>query len=58
MIGRQVRAGLVMINGGGGAPTPFGPYGGYKESGQGREYGRFAFDEFTEVKHMIWPAGR
>lgn len=30
-----------------------GPWGGYKESGIGRELGTYGFDEYTEVKQMI-----
>ncbi|OMH29436.1 aldehyde dehydrogenase family protein [Motiliproteus sp. MSK22-1] len=48
-IGRKVKAGTVWIN------TwmngyPELPFGGYKESGQGRELGRFGIEEFTELK--------
>jgi betaine-aldehyde dehydrogenase len=48
-VGRRIRAGTVWINTfmDGHAELPFG---GYKESGQGRELGRFAVDEFTELK--------
>jgi acyl-CoA reductase-like NAD-dependent aldehyde dehydrogenase len=28
------------------------PFGGYKQSGVGREIGREALDEYTEVKHL------
>jgi betaine-aldehyde dehydrogenase len=46
---RRIRAGTVWVN------TfmdgyPELPFGGYKESGQGRELGRFAIEEFTELK--------
>jgi betaine-aldehyde dehydrogenase len=48
-VGRSVRAGTVWINtfmdG-----SPELPFGGFKESGLGRELGRFAIDEFTELK--------
>ncbi|HEY0791835.1 MAG TPA: aldehyde dehydrogenase family protein [Chthoniobacterales bacterium] len=48
-VSRRVRAGTVWVN------TfmdgyPELPFGGYKESGQGRELGRFALEEFTELK--------
>ncbi|HLL88896.1 MAG TPA: aldehyde dehydrogenase family protein [Tepidisphaeraceae bacterium] len=46
---RAVRAGTVWVNtfleG-----TPELPFGGYKQSGLGRELGRFAADEYTETK--------
>jgi aldehyde dehydrogenase (NAD+) len=29
------------------------PFGGYKQSGNGREWGVFGFDEFTEVKAVL-----
>jgi aldehyde dehydrogenase (NAD+) len=47
-VARQLRAGMVHINGAsGGLGSPFG---GYKQSGIGREGGPFALDEFLEVK--------
>jgi acyl-CoA reductase-like NAD-dependent aldehyde dehydrogenase len=47
-VARRIRAGQVDINGG-----PFNlhaPFGGYKQSGHGREYGRFGLEEFLEYK--------
>ncbi|ROZ49001.1 aldehyde dehydrogenase family protein [Rhodococcus sp. WS3] len=55
-IARQMRAGLVQVNGGMGGATPFGPYGGFKESGIGREFGEFGFREYLESKTIGWPA--
>jgi acyl-CoA reductase-like NAD-dependent aldehyde dehydrogenase len=55
-VASQVRTGTMNINGGGGI-TPFAPFGGYKQSGQGREYGTFGLEEFLEVKFIGWPAG-
>ena len=48
-IGRAVRAGTIWINCfmDGHAELPFG---GYQQSGLGRELGRFSIDEFTELK--------
>ena len=30
------------------------PFGGYKQSGIGRELGTYGFNEYTEVKHVHW----
>src|SRR5205807_10418370 len=57
-LARQVRAGTVTINGGGGGPSPWGPFGGYKQSGIGREYGDYGLLEYTQLKTVSWSAGR
>jgi aldehyde dehydrogenase (NAD+) len=47
----RIRAGRVYING-----APFDrslPFGGYKQSGNGREFGVFGFDEYLEVKAIL-----
>ncbi|MCP4998463.1 MAG: aldehyde dehydrogenase family protein [Hyphomicrobiales bacterium] len=47
-VARQLRAGMVQING---SDHPAGsPFGGYKQSGNGREGGRWGLDDFLEVK--------
>ena len=48
---RQIRAGMVHINGASGDLAA--PFGGYKQSGNGREWGRYGFDDFLEVKSMF-----
>jgi aldehyde dehydrogenase (NAD+) len=50
-VGKQIRAGRVFLNGA--APNAKVPFGGYKQSGNGREHGIFGFEEFFEVKAMI-----
>lgn len=47
----RLRAGMVYINGG--QPDPHLPFGGYKQSGNGREHGKFGLAEFLEVKAMV-----
>jgi aldehyde dehydrogenase (NAD+) len=32
--------------------NPLAPFGGYKQSGRGREYGKFGLEEFLEVKSI------
>ncbi len=47
-VSRKLRAGMVQING---APrAPGSPFGGYKQSGNGREGGRWGLEDFMEVK--------
>ena len=50
-VAAQLRAGQVSINGGGGDPTA--PFGGYKMSGNGREWGDYGFHEYLETKAML-----
>ncbi len=47
----QLRAGMVYVNGG--QPDPKLPFGGYKQSGNGREHGKYGLAEFMEVKAMV-----
>jgi aldehyde dehydrogenase (NAD+) len=47
---RRMRTGQVVINGG--AFNPVAPFGGYKQSGTGRELGRYGLEEFLEVKSL------
>jgi aldehyde dehydrogenase (NAD+) len=54
----RIRAGTVTINGGGGGPSPWAPFGGYKQSGIGREFGDYGMLEFTQLKTVSWSAGR
>jgi aldehyde dehydrogenase (NAD+) len=49
-VARRLRTGQVEVNGG--AFNPLAPFGGYKQSGNGREYGPFGFEEFLEVKSL------
>ncbi|NML43873.1 aldehyde dehydrogenase family protein [Ramlibacter sp. G-1-2-2] len=50
-IANRLRAGRVYLNG-----APFDrslPFGGYKQSGNGREFGVFGFEEYLEVKAIL-----
>lgn len=46
----RIRTGQVSINGG--AFNPNAPFGGYKQSGIGREFGRYGLEEFLETKSL------
>jgi acyl-CoA reductase-like NAD-dependent aldehyde dehydrogenase len=47
---KRMRTGQVEVNGG--RFNPLAPFGGYKQSGNGRELGRFGLEEFLEVKSL------
>ncbi len=50
-VANRIRAGRVYLNG-----APFDrslPFGGYKQSGNGREFGVFGFEEYLEVKALL-----
>jgi aldehyde dehydrogenase (NAD+) len=47
-VGKQIRAGNVNLNGVPNERTA--PFGGYKQSGNGREWGKYGIEDFLEVK--------
>ena len=49
-VARKIRAGMISINGASHYYTS--PFGGYKQSGNGREWGEFGFDDFLEIKSV------
>ncbi|MBC2771848.1 aldehyde dehydrogenase family protein [Rhizobium sp. AQ_MP] len=52
-VAARLRAGMVHING---APHRYGsPFGGYKQSGNGREGGMFGLEDFLEIKTVHRP---
>jgi aldehyde dehydrogenase (NAD+) len=57
-LAQRIHAGTVSINGGGGGPHLWGPFGGYKQSGIGREFGDYGLLEYTQLKTVSWSAGR
>lgn len=50
-VARKLRTGMVHLNGAGVDITA--PWGGYKQSGNGREWGAWGFDEFLETKAVM-----
>jgi len=52
----RLKSGMVSINEG---PITFPqtPFGGYKDSGIGRQNGVAGFDQYLETKSLAWPAG-
>jgi aldehyde dehydrogenase (NAD+) len=53
-VAARIEAGMVYVNGAG--EDPQAPFGGYKMSGNGREWGEIAFGEFLETKAVIHKA--
>jgi acyl-CoA reductase-like NAD-dependent aldehyde dehydrogenase len=49
-VAKRIRTGQVDINGG--SFNPMAPFGGYKQSGRGRELGKFGLEEYLEVKSL------
>jgi acyl-CoA reductase-like NAD-dependent aldehyde dehydrogenase len=52
-VARRLRAGMVDVNGGG--FNMLAPFGGYKQSGYGRELGRDGLEAYFEVKSLQLP---
>jgi aldehyde dehydrogenase (NAD+) len=55
-VARRVRAGVMSVNGGNIYAADL-PFGGYKDSGVGRQNGIAGFDQYVETKSLAWPAG-
>ena len=49
-VARRIRAGQIDINGG--SFNPLAPFGGFKQSGHGRELGKFGLEEYLEPKSL------
>jgi aldehyde dehydrogenase (NAD+) len=50
-VGSRIRAGQVILNG---ARVDMNtPFGGFKQSGNGREWGEFGLRDFLEVKAIV-----
>jgi acyl-CoA reductase-like NAD-dependent aldehyde dehydrogenase len=49
-VARRIRSGQIEINGG--AFNPLAPFGGYGQSGHGRENGRYGLEELLQVKSL------
>ena len=50
-VARKIRAGYISLNNAGLDISV--PFGGYKHSGNGREFGEHSFGEFLEVKSVL-----
>ena len=54
-VARQIRAGMVTVNMA--VADPSAPFGGYRQSGNGREWGRYGIEEYLETKAVMgWNA--
>ena len=54
-VARRIRTGVMSINGGNFYAADL-PFGGYKDSGVGRQNGTAGFDQYLETKSLAWPA--
>ena len=50
-VGARLKAGNVHLNGA--SVDPGAPFGGFKQSGNGREFGKWGLEEFLEVKALL-----
>ena len=50
-VAKRIRTGMMHVNGAG--PDFNAPFGGYKQSGNGREWGELGFEEFLESKAIL-----
>lgn len=50
-VAREIRTGQLQVNDG--SRGHFAPFGGYKQSGIGREGGKYGLDEYTEIKTIF-----
>ena len=50
-VASELRAGQVNLNNAAGDMAA--PFGGYKQSGNGREWGKYGFEEFLEIKAVL-----
>lgn len=55
-VAEELRVGQVVINQA--APDPLAPFGGYKQSGNGREWGEYAFEAYLEIKAILGSAAQ
>jgi acyl-CoA reductase-like NAD-dependent aldehyde dehydrogenase len=53
-VAHRLRAGFLGVNGGAGYGADV-PFGGYKQSGIGRQNGTAGFDQYTEIKSVAYP---
>ena len=50
-VAKRLRTGMVLINGA--SDDIMAPFGGYKQSGNGREWGAHAFEDYLEIKSVM-----
>jgi len=53
-VARRLRAGMVSVNGGA-SYSHDTPFGGYKQSGVGRQNGLAGLEQYVETKSVAWP---
>jgi acyl-CoA reductase-like NAD-dependent aldehyde dehydrogenase len=54
-VARRIQTGQVFVNGA--AFNYLAPFGGYKQSGIGREFGEYGLEEYLELKAIQMPEG-
>jgi len=51
-VAKRIRSGTIQVNGS--PPNPWAPFGGFKQSGVGRDGGRFGLRAYSELKYVGW----